>query len=247
MECNNDRFLQFYQSSNLAELFAKACQPFFEDLNFKEVSYIRVYHDNSMVVLTTADLWINNWLKIFNKYDLTLFREKIKQAAISISDIYCAWQYVKQDALLEFNHHYAMDQGFDIYRRKKDYVELWSFIGQTYQPMFHDFCINNISMLKELANLCVSSLSEQEGLFLTERAFIPLNIASDFDKKFLTYREIECARLIIMGRTAKEIARDLNISPKTVEVYINNIKRKTGCHYKHELIKSYKIFSNANG
>jgi DNA-binding CsgD family transcriptional regulator len=225
MGYNNDQFLQFYQSSNLAALFSEACKPLL-GFGFKEVSYIRVYSDNSIVVLTTASLWLNNWLTLFGSYDLTLFRDKIRSAIISVSDVYCAWQYIKQDPLLEFNHHYKMDQGFDIYRRKKDYVELWSFIAKDKKSMFYDFCINNLGKLEEITNLCVVLLEKQEYLFFAKKALIPLNIASDFDKKFLTYREIECTRLVVMGSTAKEIARNLNIAPKTVEVYLSNIRQK---------------------
>ncbi len=240
MKLNNDQFLQFYHSSDLSRLFSEICSTFLKELNFKEVSYMRIYPDDTMIILTTASSWMNNWLMMFSNYDLTLFRDKIKQAINSVIDVYCVWEYVKQDALLEFDHSYAMDQGFDIYRRQKDHVELWSFIGKTNQPLFHDFCINNINKLNDLIDLCSTPITQQGSLFLEKKAFIPLNLASSFNKNFLTYREVECTRLIILGKTTKEIARDLNLSSRTVEVYINNIKQKTGCSYKHNLINLYK-------
>jgi DNA-binding CsgD family transcriptional regulator len=49
-------------------------------------------------------------------------------------------------------------------------------------------------------------------------------------------REIECLRYLKQGRTAKEIARFLEIEPRTVESYINNIKLKLNCHKKTQLL-----------
>jgi len=45
---------------------------------------------------------------------------------------------------------------------------------------------------------------------------------------FLTRRELEVHRLTLQGKTAREIASDLNISKSTVENYRTRINRKLG-------------------
>jgi len=57
----------------------------------------------------------------------------------------------------------------------------------------------------------------------------------------LTPRESMCAYLLCRGRTFKTIAHELNISPRTVETYINKIKIKIGVYSKEEIIRN--IFS----
>lgn len=52
----------------------------------------------------------------------------------------------------------------------------------------------------------------------------------------LSSRESECLFYLLRGKTAKQIARLLNLSPKTVEHYIENIKLKFQCQTKSELI-----------
>jgi DNA-binding CsgD family transcriptional regulator len=52
-----------------------------------------------------------------------------------------------------------------------------------------------------------------------------------------TPRELDCIVLLMQGYTFKMIASKLGISPRTVETYIENIKQKTGCFSKGELIK----------
>ncbi len=58
---------------------------------------------------------------------------------------------------------------------------------------------------------------------------------------YLSKRETECVTLLAKGNTAKEIAAQLNLSPRTIEHYIENVKNKLGVSTKSELL--YKIFN----
>ncbi|MFI4955545.1 MAG: helix-turn-helix transcriptional regulator [Gammaproteobacteria bacterium] len=52
----------------------------------------------------------------------------------------------------------------------------------------------------------------------------------------LTLREEQCLQHVLIGRTAKETAKTLGISYRTVEDYLNNLKIKFNCHKKRELL-----------
>ena len=45
-------------------------------------------------------------------------------------------------------------------------------------------------------------------------------------QELLTRRELECFFHVIQGKTAKQIAQVLNLSPRTVESYLDNVKLK---------------------
>lgn len=51
----------------------------------------------------------------------------------------------------------------------------------------------------------------------------------------LTKRETECGKLLSAGRGTKEIAKALDLSPRTVEFYINSIKEKTGFYSRAQI------------
>ena len=53
----------------------------------------------------------------------------------------------------------------------------------------------------------------------------------------LTGRETECLFFILRGKSSKAIARFLNVSVKTIEYYIEQLKTKMNCSNKSELIE----------
>lgn len=53
----------------------------------------------------------------------------------------------------------------------------------------------------------------------------------------LTAREQECLEYTVKGFTAKEIAKKLSISPRTVEEYINQVKFKLAVSTKQQMIQ----------
>jgi len=61
--------------------------------------------------------------------------------------------------------------------------------------------------------------------------------SSNTVKIHFTKREKECLKCLVLGMTAKEIAKNLNISDRTVECYLGRIKIKTNCHSRSMLIR----------
>jgi DNA-binding CsgD family transcriptional regulator len=50
-------------------------------------------------------------------------------------------------------------------------------------------------------------------------------------------READCVLQMLRGKSIEGIAKHTNLSPRTVEYYIKNVKRKVGCRTKFELIE----------
>lgn len=60
----------------------------------------------------------------------------------------------------------------------------------------------------------------------------------------LTKRETEITQLIVNGFTCKEIAKQLNLSHRTIEVHKANLMKKLGVHSKAELTSKIIIQNN---
>ena len=74
---------------------------------------------------------------------------------------------------------------------------------------------------------------------------LPLTPSYIINSVSLSEREYECLHHTIRGKSAKQIAYHLNISCRTVEEYLSNIKNKMGVYSKNELIeKTIDYFIN---
>jgi DNA-binding CsgD family transcriptional regulator len=51
----------------------------------------------------------------------------------------------------------------------------------------------------------------------------------------LSRRELECLEWLLKGRSARQIGEELNLSKRTIEEYLENIKNKLGCITKTEV------------
>lgn len=61
-------------------------------------------------------------------------------------------------------------------------------------------------------------------------------IGTEFNNVYLSKQQLICAKFLLNGMTAKEIANKINLSSRTVESYIDIIKTKLKCYNKTELI-----------
>ena len=90
----------------------------------------------------------------------------------------------------------------------------------------------------KLINITMS-IAEQDRKYLNksdQNRSYTLTTSSD-GRCQLSNRELECLFFLIRGKSAANIAATLEISKRTVEYYIENIKNKLGCISKTELIE----------
>lgn len=55
-------------------------------------------------------------------------------------------------------------------------------------------------------------------------------------------REYECLRHFCLGKTYKQTAREMDISPRTVETYLENIRNKTACANKIQVVSRFSRY-----
>lgn len=177
------------------------------------------------------------------------------------------WNVDKQH-FCQLRNEANMGNGISFYNFTGDYIEIWSVGGTPEDTGLSDFYLNNLALLnrfflyfksqaKDLLDLSDHNKTVDLGiqrpvlaipqlddkrveLFneqISQNKYLLSNGTNDFT---LTLRELECLFYKNMGLTAKEVAQKLNISYRTVETHIENIKTKSGMQKIQHLLNFCK-------
>lgn len=83
----------------------------------------------------------------------------------------------------------------------------------------------------------IKTLPEKISININAPALMtPKKLLINGHEIILTRRESDCLHCLAQGKTAKETARILGISNRTVEAYLENIKMKANIRHKSGLI-----------
>ncbi len=119
---------------------------------------------------------------------------------------------------------------------------------------FHKARLGEVSHAKQLKNHLVNIIRSELKLQLVPRSLDSQNrtvnqtlyYAKDTQCPLhFTDKEIICLEHLMAGKSAKVTAHIMNISPRTVEFHINNIKEKAGCRTKLEILGKVYTQSSA--
>lgn len=99
-----------------------------------------------------------------------------------------------------------------------------------------------LRILKTELNLSTSQ-ADHAVLLNHDKDALPYITTKSGSRILLSKREIECLHHLIKGKAAKEIARQMDISPRTVELHISHIKNKMKCKTSLELVSHIRGFA----
>lgn len=106
--------------------------------------------------------------------------------------------------------------------------------GKIYAAMYHSSEIINPSI--QLLNSYLTTKQEDLNISDQSRKHIQWYIDELHSSLILSHRELECINFLAKGFTAKEIARELNLSYRTIESHLESARNKLGCYNGLELI-----------
>jgi DNA-binding CsgD family transcriptional regulator len=158
------------------------------------------------------------------------------------------------NVILQAAAKFGINYGITLIEPCEDGCEFY-FLGTTSNDnsVINNYLSNFQLVEKFVANFkdsgkSILALAEKERVCVDDWLCNDLNfsIAHQVDKySFLaaiygyrfTSRELQCLPLLLNGFSSKQIAEYLNLSFRTVEDYINNIKQKCNTKTKNELLK----------
>jgi DNA-binding CsgD family transcriptional regulator len=152
---------------------------------------------------------------------------------------------------------FSIERRFFMMGRKKNYFSITG-IGTNKDEgvqSFMQLCLENVHVFNAFIYHFKNEGKQLINAYKNEMLTLPCKLeykqedkerqCYDFktgNKFSLTSREYECLESMTLGRSMKETALILNLSPRTVEVHINNIKLKTGFYTRSQLISFFYRF-----
>ena len=238
--------------------------PFLQNIDIHTFGYRKFLLDGRSFGFCTNEKWNLFYKNNLLQLNIQSYEKEVELA--SQKGKYSCFRLGKPDPKdLLCRNLYKLDiwNSLCIYKKESDYVEGFYFATSKENIEFINFCLNNIPIFEDYINYFKKKLLAASDMHIIDKIALPTISKKSFQnsthssdsisfidkiesKKITLYkgitpitiskRELECLYHVAKGRSMKETAQFLCISPRTVEEYLNNVKEKTGAHNKSELI-----------
>ncbi|HQS84805.1 MAG: hypothetical protein B7Y25_07795 [Alphaproteobacteria bacterium 16-39-46] len=155
--------------------------------------------------------------------------------------------------------------GITMLRKHEEYIESFAFCSDDLTTDITDLYVNHIDLLERYISFfkykashllyppdknlliksplnwpCFDEPSDKIKNFIDQTEVKKHFLAHKGSNVFIAKQEMKCLALFCEGRKIKEVANALNLSPRTVESYFNNLKKKIDVHTISALVEIYK-------
>lgn len=230
-----------------------ATRPLRDRFGIDYFTYHRIDNEGFYKVLVDRP----DWAECYVQKQIYRNDPYLRQASVYKSGFY----HVEQHGSHEYQEHLlkegktVLDVDINVLyiHREGLAVELFGFSANRKRSSLNELYLNNQSLLKSFSDYFKGELGSV--LMEIESYLLPDLKGDDFftdepignkvdvhgflqDLKIdhnLTPREKECLKYLLKGKSAKETGAFLKLSPRTIEFYLENIKKKWGCTSKATL------------
>ncbi len=257
----NSRALEY--SEAVSGTIEKICEPLFSNFEIKNFGYVKIYDDGSMLRLSADHEWTKKYFKYGFYNDIDFYAlQKVPEGGVRKILIYGTPLGEHYSALYDHNIWNIIV----IYERQKTFGNVWFFAATREKTQVIDFYLNNAHILeyfilyfKEKAHSLINDKKSEKliitkvnpfletpvheksmSTFLNNEDFKRFYLEGEYKDVYFSKKEFECIQHLSMGKTIKEIARLISVSPRTVEVYINNMKKKVKGQTTSKLIEVFQ-------
>lgn len=217
-------------------------------------TYNKHFTDGSRIRLTTHPHQLKAFLE--NKYYLTGNIDANPQLYLNQAALFSTLQ--NQHIVEWVRANFRIYHGIYILRKSELFTEFFGFATSINNPQIINFYLNNLDFLQKFCDLFMEqgkaliTQAEQNKLYHNHNETCGINLYKpenleaqtdtiQFSDQF-SPRKLDIIHWLLQGYRAKEIAQKLNISPRTVEEHIADLKTKLDARNIMELIARLKSY-----
>lgn len=206
-------------------------------------NYYKIYFDGSVVRLSTDQAWTEHYFKRNYLNNLTVPKSYLTKALN-----YYIWLTDDcPEMLLDAAINFDTSNGISIAKIHPDSIEYFCFASTRENTrIVNNFYLNNLDLLERYCDYFSEHGSHVLKRHLNDRIqLVNKDVCmADLNWKSLNHpnslslpkSQYACARLLLQGLKYREIAKELKLSTRTIESYVEILKDKMHCRSKSELI-----------
>ena len=254
----NDFSIKNTPTWNYAKDIQEICQPL-KKFKINYFDYCVFYPDDSGIILTTDQNWVEHYFK--NKFHIG--------ATIHHEGIHLWTSYIEDKVILDARNGFGKDYGLSVFKKHENCVEYFDIATHENNHGIVDFYFNHLDLLEQFLNYfkykaapIIKKANKQRLIIPQQMKGTPQNefdirkqnfleeiqvnkvfLSSEINNLYLTKREIETIKIYLKGYSAKEIAKQMSLSPRTIEYHLANIKHKFNAPNKAILFEKMTSFN----
>lgn len=239
----------------MAPILREIAKPIMQKLNCHYFQYLKVFDDGRFSLLTTQPKWCEFALNYMSAHEKPAVYSHINAELLDKKTYYFLWEPNIPQEPLRLAREFDIANGLSFVERYADHYNMIGFATpvantcalDTYFNSLNEiknfidhFQSNHADLIKIIDNNKLQTPKAQmdtnlERMLYTQKLQYPVNF---FDKSgYITAQEYECLKGLSQGMTYKEIANKLLISHRTVESYLNRVRKRFDLSFKRQLIQ----------
>ncbi|SRR5579883_86936 len=239
MTISNDHFFLTSASD------IQGCMSPLSALGINYFSWDRHYNDGSRINLCSMAEDLENYYsnKLYVSGNTEAYPSSYQSQVV-------LWSTLPNQKVFEFIKQRGINNGIFLIDQHKDYCEFTSFAVKKETVDSVNLFLTHMEFLNKFKNYFKDHAKNIIKKGELNKIYIPyhqkpLPKINEYDQipafdiksnLKLSPRQHSCAKLILAGKTANEIAESLSLSTRTIESYINNLKIKLNCANRADLI-----------
>lgn len=241
-------------SSEVQELFDIV----FKDSPLKTFAYFRFYDSGCYKFLCNNSEWLRFCIEnVTTNNDSALGRqlENLNNEGRS----YFLWPMKKNDYVFNAMYEHNIWGGLSVFKRNSDYIELWGFAGTRQKELGQEFFFDNINKINSfinLFNISARNLIDQakiayyddvgivgssggETKKAAHQAATRLPVLVKNKEIFLSRKHYNILKAFAVSKSIKAATASVNLSQRTLERELREMKKILGADDNSCLINSY--------
>lgn len=230
----------------MAPKIREASDLFLNTHGFNYFQYLRCYKDgNVSFLLSDPSLFLK-----FIHLDTPLIFSSFKQNHIQQQSYWFLWDEELSHAPIKLaREEHQWHHGLTLVKRRDDYYDMIAVAMAKDCPNAASYYMNRMPaieqfmtgfskhaphLFKTMMNTPILLPEENRDLNY-QQLCLPKDNRVQFGNAYITVQELKCLTMRLQGSSYKEIASAHQLSPRTVETYLNRIKTRSGISNKAQL------------